>query len=62
MNPRICLLIADSRLDIEPVCGQVPFEHFDDVFYGVSRRLAKNTDPTSKLGYLRSFEAILDAG
>ncbi|KAJ1525320.1 hypothetical protein ONE63_010142 [Megalurothrips usitatus] len=52
----------DNQLEIEPVAGQIGFEHFDDVFYGVSKKLAKNMDPTAKLGYLRSFEAVVDAG
>ncbi|KAJ1522851.1 hypothetical protein ONE63_001999 [Megalurothrips usitatus] len=50
------------KYDVNPVCGQTSFEHFDDVFYGINRRLAASTDPVSKLGYLRSFEAIVDAG
>ncbi|XP_052125524.1 fatty acid synthase-like [Frankliniella occidentalis] len=45
-----------------PVCGQTPYEYFDELFFGISRRLAVVMDPSSKIGYMRGFEAILDAG
>ncbi|XP_052132057.1 fatty acid synthase-like, partial [Frankliniella occidentalis] len=45
-----------------PVCGQTPHEYFDELFFGINRKLAVVTDPSSKIGYMRSFEAILDAG
>ncbi|KAE8737252.1 hypothetical protein FOCC_FOCC017283, partial [Frankliniella occidentalis] len=45
-----------------PVCGQTPYEYFDDLFFGMSRRLALVSDPTTKISCMRSFEAILDAG
>ncbi|KAE8752392.1 hypothetical protein FOCC_FOCC000864, partial [Frankliniella occidentalis] len=45
-----------------PVCGHIPHEYFDDLFFGINRKLATMTDPSSKIGYMRSFEAILDAG
>ncbi|KAJ1522159.1 hypothetical protein ONE63_002470 [Megalurothrips usitatus] len=50
------------KIDIQPVVGEVPFGDFDAVFYGMSKRLAKNTDPVSKMGLQRSVEAIIDAG
>ncbi|KAJ1529182.1 hypothetical protein ONE63_005988 [Megalurothrips usitatus] len=49
-------------LGVEAVTGHVPYETFDHIFYGINNRLAENTDPVSKLGYQRSFEAIVDAG
>lgn len=55
-------LFTDHELEVNPVCGQVPFENFDQVFYGINKSLAMNTDPVSKMGYQRSFEAVLDAG
>ncbi|KAJ1531496.1 hypothetical protein ONE63_000171 [Megalurothrips usitatus] len=47
---------------IDAVCGQIPYQNFDDTFFGISKRLAKSTDPATKMGYVRCFEAIVDAG
>ncbi|XP_052125526.1 fatty acid synthase-like [Frankliniella occidentalis] len=45
-----------------PVSGTVPSEHFDGQFFGINSKLANSTDPTSILCYMRSYEAVLDAG
>lgn len=55
-------LRADDTLNVSTKCGQIPYHHFDSVFFGVNQKLAINMDPVSKLSYVRSYEAILDAG
>lgn len=49
-------------MDAPTKCGQIGYEKFDNVFFGIAQKLSHNTEPSAKLGYLRSFEAILDAG
>lgn len=52
----------DDKLDAATKVGQIPYNHFDCVLFGVSQKLAINTDPTTKLACVRCFEAIIDAG
>lgn len=49
-------------MDSPTKVGQVAYHHFDSVFFGVNLKLAINIDPTAKIGYVCSYEAVLDAG
>lgn len=37
-------------------------QHFDNVFFGIHRKMADNLDVLTKLSLERSVEAIFDAG
>lgn len=43
--------------------GKIPHpEMFDNIFFGIHRKMAENLDGLTKLSLERSIEAIIDAG
>lgn len=54
---------AAQHTDVEPMAGRIPnWDQSDNAFFGMHNKLATWTDPITKLGFERCFEAIIDAG
>ena len=55
--------VLDQTIDVNPIVGVLPDEDkFDRNFFGLHYKLSLWVDPTHRLGFERSFEAIIDAG
>ncbi|XP_034244729.1 fatty acid synthase-like [Thrips palmi] len=53
----------NQMTDVEPVAGRLPdWDQSDNPFFGMHNKLSIWTDPTTKLGFERCFEAMIDAG
>lgn len=55
--------ISGQDIHVDPIVGMYPrYKQFDNKFFGVHPKLNVWSDPLAKVGFERSFEAIIDAG